>query len=61
MGAAHASALNMTSLQFQKQLGLIEARRMIVSSGMPLSQLASEVGYECTSQFRREPEFKKSL
>ncbi|MDI1260836.1 AraC family transcriptional regulator [Aquabacterium sp.] len=45
---------SLTPLQFQKQLRLIEARRLIVSSGKILSQVAFEVGYESTSQFSRE-------
>ncbi|UUX95935.1 AraC family transcriptional regulator [Aquabacterium sp. J223] len=45
---------SLTPLQFQKQLRLIEARRLIVSSGKMISQVAFEVGYESTSQFSRE-------
>ncbi|MBL0727254.1 AraC family transcriptional regulator [Piscinibacter sp. HJYY11] len=45
---------SLTPLQFQKQLRLIEARRLIVSSGKILSQIAFEVGYESASQFSRE-------
>lgn len=45
---------SLTPLQFQKQLRLIEARRLIVSSGKILSQVAFDVGYESTSQFSRE-------
>jgi len=45
---------SLTPLQFQKQLRLIEARRLIVSSGKILSQIAFDVGYESTSQFSRE-------
>jgi len=45
---------SLTPLQFQKQLRLIEARRLIITSGMNLSQIAFEVGYESTSQFSRE-------
>jgi len=45
---------SLTPLQFQKQLRLIEARRLIVSSGKILSQVAFEVGYESASQFSRE-------
>lgn len=51
----HFRALtSLTPLQFQKQLRLIEARRLIVSSGKLLSQVAFEVGYESVSQFSRE-------
>lgn len=45
---------SLTPLQFQKQLRLIEARRLIVSSGKILSQVAFDVGYESASQFSRE-------
>lgn len=45
---------SLTPLQFQKQLRLIEARRLIVSSGKVVSQVAFDVGYESTSQFSRE-------
>jgi AraC-like DNA-binding protein len=51
----HFRALtSLTPLQFQKQLRLIEARRLIVSSGKIPSQVAFDVGYESTSQFSRE-------
>lgn len=45
---------SLTPLQFQKQLRLIEARRLIACSGKLVSQVAFEVGYESTSQFSRE-------
>lgn len=45
---------SLTPLQFQKQLRLIEARRLIVATGKALSQVAFEVGYESSSQFSRE-------
>ncbi|MEC4720101.1 AraC family transcriptional regulator [Noviherbaspirillum sp. CPCC 100848] len=45
---------SLSPLQFQKQLRLIEARRLILSKGKLLSQVAFEVGYESTSQFSRE-------
>lgn len=45
---------SLTPLQFQKQLRLVEARRLIVSSGKILSQVAFDVGYASTSQFSRE-------
>ncbi|MBB1251193.1 AraC family transcriptional regulator [Rhizobium sp. G21] len=41
-------------LQFQKQLRLIEARRMMVSDGAPISNAAYAVGYESVPQFTRE-------
>lgn len=45
---------SLTPLQFQKKLRLIEARRLIVSSGKLLSEVAFDVGYESASQFSRE-------
>jgi AraC-like DNA-binding protein len=47
----------MTSLspvQFQKQLRLIEARRLIISEGKTANSAAFAVGYESPSQFTRE-------
>ncbi|WP_339860292.1 AraC family transcriptional regulator [Thalassospira alkalitolerans] len=40
--------------QFQKQLRLIEARRMIMYQRMTASSVAFAVGYESASQFTRE-------
>lgn len=48
---------NLTSLsplQFQKQLRLIEARRLMTSKGLSASSAAFNVGYESVSQFSRE-------
>lgn len=45
---------SLTPLQFQKQLRLIEARRLMLSSGAPLSNAAYAVGYESIPQFTRE-------
>nr|WP_297526261.1 AraC family transcriptional regulator [uncultured Roseateles sp.] len=45
---------SMSPLQFQKQLRLMEARRLILSKGRSLSQVAFDVGYESASQFSRE-------
>lgn len=45
---------SMSPLQFQKHLRLIEARRLVLSGGRSLSQVASDVGYESSSQFSRE-------
>ena len=45
---------SMSPLQFQKRLRLIEARRLVLSEGRSLSQVASDVGYESSSQFSRE-------
>ncbi|KAA2235654.1 AraC family transcriptional regulator [Salinarimonas soli] len=40
--------------QFQKQLRLIEARRLMLSEGMSASHAAFKVGYESVPQFTRE-------
>ncbi|WP_343313573.1 AraC family transcriptional regulator [Brucella sp. BE17] len=48
------SVTSLTPLQFQKQLRLIEARRMMVSEGAMISNAAYAVGYESLSQFTRE-------
>ena len=45
---------SLTPLQFQKQLRLIEARRLIVSEGRSSSSAAFEVGYEGASHFARD-------
>lgn len=45
---------SLSPLQFQKQLRLIEARRRMLSDGLPVSRAAFEVGYESVSQFTRE-------
>ncbi len=45
---------SLSPLQFQKQLRLIEARRMMLAEGTAISQAASAVGYESVSQFTRE-------
>lgn len=45
---------SLTPLQFQKQLRLIEARRMMLSQGAMISNAAYAVGYESVSQFTRE-------
>jgi len=44
----------MTPLQFQKQLRLLEARRLMAADEVPVSTAAFEVGYESVSQFSRE-------
>lgn len=44
----------MTPLQFQKQLRLLEARRLMVAEGMRVADAAYRVGYESASQFSRE-------
>lgn len=45
---------SLSPLQFQKQLRLIEARRLMQSEGLSASHAAFEVGYESVSQFTRE-------
>lgn len=44
----------MTPLQYQKQLRLLEARRLMVAVGSNVANAAYEVGYESASQFSRE-------
>jgi len=44
----------MTPLQYQKQLRLLEARRLMQSSATNVAGAAYEVGYESASQFSRE-------
>lgn len=53
----HEHFRNVTSLsplQFQKQLRLIEARRLMLSEDASASSAAYAVGYESVSQFTRE-------
>lgn len=51
----HFKALTaMSPLQYQKQLRLTEARRLMLSEGMDASTAAFRVGYESPSQFSRE-------
>lgn len=51
----HFKALtSMTPLQFQKQLRLLEARRLMVSEAATVTEAAYQVGYESPSQFSRE-------
>ncbi len=45
---------NMTPLQFQKQLRLQEARRLMLSHGMDAATAGYDVGYRSPSQFNRE-------
>lgn len=45
---------SLSPLQFQKQLRLIEARRLMISDGFTSSSAAFTVGYESVSQFTRE-------
>ncbi|WP_213628652.1 AraC family transcriptional regulator [Pseudomonas sp. Pc102] len=44
----------MSPLQYQKQLRLQEARRLMISEGMDVSAAGFKVGYESPSQFSRE-------
>ncbi len=45
---------SMTPVQYQKQLRLLEARRLMLSDAVNVSEAAYEVGYESASQFSRE-------
>ena len=48
------AATAMTPLQFQKQLRLQEARRLMLVDGMEAATASHRVGYESPSQFSRE-------
>jgi AraC-like DNA-binding protein len=51
----HFMALTaMTPLQYQKQLRLLEARRLLIDGGINTAHAAYRVGYESASQFSRE-------
>lgn len=51
----HFKALtSMTPVQYQKQLRLLEARRLMVMDAANVAQAAYQVGYESASQFSRE-------
>jgi AraC-like DNA-binding protein len=43
-----------TPLQYQKELRLLEARRLLVTGDISVTVAAYEVGYESASQFSRE-------
>ncbi|PSB30792.1 AraC family transcriptional regulator [Stenomitos frigidus] len=45
---------SMSPLQYQKQLKLLEARRLMLAENSDASQSAYQVGYESASQFSRE-------
>ena len=45
---------SMTPLQYQKQLRLLEARRLMLSGAANVETAAFQVGYESPSQFSRE-------
>ncbi len=51
----HFKALtSMTPLQYQKQLRLLEARRLMLTNAVTATTAAYQVGYESASQFSRE-------
>lgn len=57
LSAFHLHFRSVTShspLQFQKQLRLIEARRLMLATGVKPSVAAHAVGYESAPQFTRE-------
>jgi AraC-like DNA-binding protein len=45
---------SMSPLQYQKQLRLLEARRLMLAENADATQAAYQVGYESPSQFSRE-------
>ena len=52
---AHFKAITeMAPLQFQKQLRLLEARRLIYGGALSVSETAFAVGYESPTQFSRD-------
>lgn len=52
---AHFKAVTaMTPLQYQKQLRLHEARRLLLSQDLDATTVSHKVGYESPSQFNRE-------
>ena len=48
------AATSMSPLQYQKQLRLLEARRLMLAENFNASNAAYQVGYESPSQFSRE-------
>jgi AraC-like DNA-binding protein len=48
------AATVMSPLQYQKQVRLLEARKMLMSGDIEAASVAYEVGYESPSQFSRE-------
>jgi AraC-like DNA-binding protein len=48
------SVTGMSPLQYQKQMRLLEARRLMIQDQMNVTEAAFKVGYESTSQFSRE-------
>jgi AraC-like DNA-binding protein len=45
---------SLTPIQYQKQLRLLEARRLMAEAGANVTSAAYQVGYESVSQFSRE-------
>lgn len=45
---------SMSPLQYQKQLRLLEARRLMLAENADAASAAYQVGYESPSQFSRE-------
>ncbi|MFP1681379.1 AraC family transcriptional regulator N-terminal domain-containing protein [Alloalcanivorax sp. C16-1] len=45
---------NLSPLQYQKQLRLLQARTLLVAAGYSVTRAAHEVGYESPTQFSRE-------
>jgi AraC-like DNA-binding protein len=51
----HFKAITSTTpLQYQKEIRLLEARRLLTTGGAPVTAVAFDVGYESPSQFSRE-------
>ena len=48
------SLTSTTPLQYQKELRLLEARRLLMSGGKSVASAAYDVGYESPTQFSRE-------
>jgi transcriptional regulator GlxA family with amidase domain len=48
------AATAMAPLQYQKQLRLLEARRLLLAGGRGVAEAAFAVGYESPAQFSRE-------
>ena len=48
------AATIMSPLQYQKQVRLLEARKLLMSGGIEAANVAFQVGYESPSQFSRE-------
>ncbi|UWQ77136.1 AraC family transcriptional regulator [Leisingera sp. M658] len=48
------SLTSTTPLQYQKELRLMEARRLLISGGTSVAAAAYDVGYESATQFSRE-------